>query len=432
MAADDKNIKFISSDESNALQTKWKSRVSDNNDEEVDPGEDDISIDDNDDIEEDVIETKIDITEDDIQEFSIEIDLKEDFSNIPISYCSRIFKSKLSYEETISLDLMGIAFNGCDSLYFISSSIKKQLYVSQYNIRSNELSQFKLVANLPEEIYEAVLYKETEKRLYWYLLGKKTIWQLVLKKKELTNSLVNLSLTPFDDTIYPLQQHDSQRDHEGASLIVFGQYPWIIGGKINSSIDTSRRLLSITRWLQDADNATKIPIKSQVAHLFLAEKRERPIVYVIGQDIICIGGNQLNKENIVEHINLNSFFYAESSTRMLEKNHNCNEKFLSELSINSIKTASCLHENSIFIFNQHLADAENPIYYQYNFLNRSVNSSGNLSWQFLTIKNSVADELVFSSIKAVSVGSHIYLVLFNRMDKLNKTEIKFIQLNSKE
>ncbi|MES2142005.1 MAG: hypothetical protein V4471_03865 [Pseudomonadota bacterium] len=334
-----------------------------------------------------------------------------------------------STEKSIGdLNLLGCFYNAYQTVYLLcASKSTNKLYIGAYSIPDEKLSKFRELTNLEEEIYSASVFKETASYTYWYLLGKKTIWSLEVRK----STLLFCSLLPFQPKLYPLGIKDPNRDHEGASLIVFDQTPLVIGGKNSiaiggAPINTGRRLLYPATWIPNLNNREGGYWAGGVRDKFLTWDRVAPIVHFYDKKLFCIAGNQKSKVNIVESLNIEPYWFRnldgearsipgtyEFSTERATINY---EGLNCDIKTEYPRPASCVSENHIFIFSDALFSNRESIYYKYHLASGHSSGSGNGDWEFLIPGDVKAKDLVFTSAKAVTVGRTIYLILFKASD----------------
>ncbi|MDQ8039312.1 MAG: hypothetical protein REH83_02785 [Rickettsiella sp.] len=334
-------------------------------------------------------------------------------------------KFSASQKSVSDLKLIGAHFNAHQTIYLLCCSMaKKALYLASFNIVNHEINKIiKHVATIPEEfIYNASVYEENAEFIRWYLLGKKTIWCLSLKKQENFSAVME----PYATHLYPLDLLNPYRDHEGGSLIVFDKQPWVIGGKLNkdNGVDTRSRVLLGSRWgdWMLGRPGTGNNWVGEARNNFLIQPRVSPIVHIKDEKIICIGGNTVDPENIVEFFYIRPYYNIPRHPQAREdettKIYNTERSIQSYVGLNAgIKTyspfpASCVFENCIFIFSDQLFNNENPMYYKYNFSSGRSSGGGSGDWEFLVPAEYKPQDLIFSSSKAITVGRSIYLILF--------------------
>ena len=325
---------------------------------------------------------------------------------------------------TNDLELLGVSFDAFQHIYLLcGSSNKNKLYLARYNILENKLSKFKFIGELPEKIYQANIYEENFNYQKWYLLGNKNIWDIKIYK----NSSSSNEITSFAENLYPIDYHNNYRNHEGGTQIIFDKIPWIIGGKLikNAGIDTRSRVLVAARWGAWLNGRKGAYWRGLNKIHFLTQKRVNPIVHMTNDKLICIGGvEDDSQENVIEFIPIRPFYiyHSHGSAREDEFTKIFNtERSLQlydglnyNIKTNFPKPASCVFNNSIFIFSNTLFDSSKPIYCKYNFANKEFGG-----WEFLQPENYKSKEFIFSSAKVVPIGNTMYLILFNSNNELD-------------
>ena len=333
-----------------------------------------------------------------------------------------------------ALDLISAHFNGYDTIYLLTYSAKdKKLYIARFNCNNHEFSNFRpLTIELDEEMYNAVVYRETEQLIDYYLQGKEKIWKLQLDKPNFNiTSMVKdqKALKPFAYTLYPFDKKgDPARDLEAASLLTYNMLPVCIGGKdtVVKGNNLARRLIAASVWRQESESLTLAPgfMKAN----FLIEKRQSPFCFINGDKLLCVGGNVENPNNVAECIDLKDCFMP---TAVLPEKTNENQLIVPSLqndalnnALNSVapRSASCLHENSIYLFSSTIAEQTSLVFYKFNLSNHC--------WQVLSYsENIVAEDLRYSSAKAVAMDNFIFLFLFDKSNQKNGTGIKILKIS---